>query len=183
MITCRERVKAWESFDKSYQVPNILLVCYSEETAVNWTFRKEPEINLNRTSSATKITEHPSDSATDNTNCLNTYGALLVRCLKVQSKNTNPTVNGAYVSVKIFNKLKNIYLLCTVNDCNKLASSCAPTKRNKNKYVNEKYSKNANPLFKIEKCLYEKFEVFVIIYRKLYIYIHLVYTHSVILVI
>ena len=38
---------------------------------------KEPEINLHRTSRiATKITEHPSHSATDNTNCLNTYGAL-----------------------------------------------------------------------------------------------------------
>ena len=56
-----------------YQVPNILLVCYPEKTAVYGTFCKEPEINLHRTSRiATKITEHPSDSATDNTNCLNT---------------------------------------------------------------------------------------------------------------
>ena len=37
LITCREQVKAWGSFDKSYQVPNILLVCYSEETVVYWT--------------------------------------------------------------------------------------------------------------------------------------------------
>ena len=33
----------------------------------------------------------------------------------------------------------------------------------------KKYSKNAYPLFKIEKCLYE---VFVIIYRKPYIYVY-----------
>ena len=35
MITCRERVKACGSFYKSYQVSNILLVCYSKETAAN----------------------------------------------------------------------------------------------------------------------------------------------------
>ena len=57
------------------QVPNVLLVCYSKETVVKETVVncKEPEINLYRTSRiATKITEHPSDSATENTNCLNT---------------------------------------------------------------------------------------------------------------
>ena len=67
-----------------------------------------------------------------------------VRCRKVV-KNTNPTVNGAYVSIKVLKKLKNVYLLCTLNDCNKEASSCAPTNRNKNKYVNEKVLKKCLP--------------------------------------
>ena len=34
------------------------------------------------------------------------------------------------LSVKVFNKLKNVYLLCTLNDCNELASSCPRTNRN-----------------------------------------------------
>ena len=39
-------------------------------------------------------------------------------------------LNYMSLSVKVFNKLKNVYLLCTLNDCNELASSCPRTNRN-----------------------------------------------------
>ena len=42
------------------------------------------------------------------------------------------------LSMKVFNKLKNIYLLCTLNDCNELASSCPLPNRNNYVVINFK---------------------------------------------
>ena len=39
-------------------------------------------------------------------------------------------LNNMSLSVKVFNELKNVYLLCTLNDCNELASSSPRTNRN-----------------------------------------------------
>ena len=49
-------------------------------------------------------------------NYLNIYVPLLFLIKWKVVKNTNPAVNGAYVSLNVVNKLKNIYLLCALND-------------------------------------------------------------------